>query len=208
VTEEPTVDPITPSGPPARRAPPWPLLLFVAGALIFGLGAAMLIINTGTQPPPAIGSISGQGVTRARVGNAIPAFALKRLANAGDQAGQTVTLESLRGKRVLINFWASWCPPCVEETPALIDAYRELNDPNIVFVGIGTNDSNAKLAAFASEYKIPYLVLSDEDGSAADAFGVFAMPTTFFVDSGGIVRAIHNGAIDKARVIAETRRLR
>jgi peroxiredoxin len=202
VTEvtEVTDDPLP--APPARRSPPWPLLLFASGALIFGLGAAMLIVNTGSQPPPAIGSISGQGATRARVGNPAPAFVLKTL------TGETVTLDSLRGKRVLINFWASWCPPCVEETPALIEAYRQLNDPNVAFVGIGTNDSNTKLAAFAKDYAIPYLVLSDEDGAASDAYGVFAMPTTFFVDSNGVVRALHNGAIDKARVLEQMGRLR
>jgi cytochrome c biogenesis protein CcmG, thiol:disulfide interchange protein DsbE len=131
-----------------------------------------------------------------RVGKPAPEFSLKTLDGAG-----TVSLGQLRGKRVLINFWASWCTPCIEETPALIEAYRNLNDPTVAFVAIGMQDDLANLKKFAVDYGVPYLVVSDADGAVGDAYAVRGLPTTILIDSSGVVQNIVSGPVQRDKVV-------
>jgi thiol-disulfide isomerase/thioredoxin len=108
-----------------------------------------------------------------------------------------------------VNFWASWCPPCLKETPALIEAYNELKaeNPNIEFVGVGTNDEKANLVKFAENNNVPYVMVDDSDSKVSDAYAVRGMPTTFFIDSAGIVRTVVNGEIKKDKVLELMRSL-
>ncbi len=177
--------------PPRPR--PIGLLLLIAGALIFGLGMAALTLARPRDNTAPLVSVPASGL---RIGAPAPLFSLKTLDGA-----RTVSLAELRGKKVLLNFWASWCVPCIEETPALIKAYKELNDPGIVFVGIGLQDDLDKLRTFAAANAIPYLVLADPDGKAGDAYYVSGMPTTIVIDTEGVVRAIWSGAIKREKVI-------
>lgn len=178
--------------PPRPR--PIGLLLLIAGALIFGLGmAALTLARPRDSASVPLSSVPAGGL---RVGAQAPLFSLKTLDGA-----RTVSLAGMRGKKVLLNFWASWCVPCIEETPALIKAYKELADPNIVFVGIGLQDDPDKLRAFAAANAIPYLVLEDPDGKAGDAYYVSGMPTTIVIDAGGVVRTIWSGAIKREKVL-------
>jgi peroxiredoxin len=173
------------------------LALLLLGALIFGAGAALLVLQPGQRAGQSgISSVpigAGAGV---REGRPAPAFELESLDGA-----RKIALADLKGKRVLINFWASWCPPCIAETPALVDAYTTLNDPNIEFVGIGLTDERAKLKTFAEQYKIPYLLVDDPEGRAGDAYGVRGMPTTLLIDEAGVVQKIWVGPVDKAQVL-------
>jgi peroxiredoxin len=98
----------------------------------------------------------------------------------------------------------------LEETPALIAAYNELRqrDPDIEFIGVGTNDDAENLRKFAENNRIPYLVVNDSDSRVSDAYGVLGMPTTVFVDSSGVIRRVWNGAITQAQVVEIMRSLR
>jgi cytochrome c biogenesis protein CcmG/thiol:disulfide interchange protein DsbE len=181
-----------------------PFVLGFVGLLV-GVGLAALVLSSSTAQPAALPSLSSStGHSALRVDAPAPDFTL----NTFD--GRAVSLSALRGKRVLINFWASWCPPCLEETPALIAAYNELRqrDPDIEFIGVGTNDEPENLRKFAENNRIPYLVVDDSDSKVSDAYGVRGMPTTVFVDSSGVIRRIWNGAITQAQVIAIMRDLR
>jgi peroxiredoxin len=174
------------------------LALLLLGALVFGVGAALLVLQPAQRG--AQGGLSsmpigaGAGV---REGRLAPSFELEAL-----DGSRKIALADLKGKKVLINFWASWCPPCIKETPALVEAYTTLNDPNIEFVGIGLTDERAKLKAFAESYKIPYLLVDDPEGRAGDAYGVRGMPTTLLVDEAGVVQKIWVGPVDKATILA------
>jgi peroxiredoxin len=178
------------------------LLLLLIGALVFGAGAALLVLQPGASTPQrAVSSVSIGSGAGVREGRPAPVFELKTLDGA-----RALSLSELKGKRVLLNFWASWCPPCVAETPALVDAYTTLNDPTIEFVGIGLTDDLANLKAFAANNKIPYLLVADPEGRVGDAYGIRGMPTTLLIDEAGVVQKIWIGPVDKPQILAAFKR--
>jgi peroxiredoxin len=183
--------------PAPKRRPPFGLIAILASAFIIGAGLAFLVLSSNNASNGGMIAIPTSSRTLVREGMPAPQFALNTL------DGKPVALADLKGKPVLVNFWASWCPPCLEETPALIEAYNELKkeNPNFEFVGIGTNDEKANLVKFAANNNIPYLVADDADGKVGDAYAVRGMPTTFFIDSAGIVRSVWNGEIKKDKVL-------
>jgi peroxiredoxin len=118
--------------------------------------------------------------------------------------GGTFKLSDYKGKRIMINFWASWCPPCLAETPDLVLAYHEVSKlygNEIMFVGVGVNDDISNLKKFAEINQVPYVVPYDKDSIVADAYGVVAMPITVFVDANGSVYRKTIGSIKKQQVI-------
>jgi cytochrome c biogenesis protein CcmG/thiol:disulfide interchange protein DsbE len=190
--------PLPDNTPPAsKRGLPINLMVIAGVALLIGAGLAFLVLSSNNAANNGMIAIPTSSRTLVREGMPAPQVALNTL------DGKPVSLAGLKGKAVLVNFWASWCPPCMEETPALIEAYNELKkgNPNVEFVGIGTSDDKANLAKFAANNKIPYLVLDDADSKVSDAYAVRGMPTTFFIDSAGIVRSVWNGEIKKDKVL-------
>ena len=109
--------------------------------------------------------------------------------------GRRFDLTTLRGRRVVINFFAQWCPPCNAEAPDLA-AFAKAH-PDIAFVGVDVNDQAAKGRAFVHEYGLTYQVVSDPRGAIAAAWGVTSIPTTFFIDGGGVERAVTVGATSR-----------
>jgi peroxiredoxin len=204
MSESPLPEMQTPEPAPPKRGLPVGLIVIAVIAVFIGLGLAMLVLNSNNASQGGVIAIPTSSRTLIREGMPAPQFAMNTL------DGQPVKLADLRGKAVLVNFWASWCPPCIEETPALIEAYNELKaeNPNIEFVGIGTNDEKANLVKFAESYQVPYLMLDDADGKVSDAYAVRGMPTTFFIDSAGVVRTVWNGEIKKDKVLELMRGLK
>jgi peroxiredoxin len=183
---------------PIRKPFPVGLVVLVAVTAFIGVGLAVLILGSNSAiQQGSLPVIPTSSRALLREGLPAPQFTL----NTFD--GQPVALADLKGKPTMINFWASWCPPCLEETPALIEAYNELKraDVNVEFVGIGTNDDKANLVKFADNNKVPYIVVEDPDGKASDAYGIRGMPTTIFLDSAGVVQKIWPGPINKQQVL-------
>lgn len=183
--------------PAPKRGLPVNLIVIAVIALFVGVGLAVLVLGSNNASQTGVIAIPTSSRTLIREGMPAPQFALNTL------EGQPMNLADLKGKAVLVNFWASWCPPCLEETPALIEAYNELKaeNPNIEFVGIGTNDDKANLVKFAENNNVPYVMVDDADGKVSDAYAVRGMPTTFFIDANGIVRNVWNGEIKKDKVL-------
>ena len=118
-----------------------------------------------------------------------------------DAAGEPVTLESLRGKPVILNFWATWCGYCVMEMPDFQAAYEEFGDQihfMMVNVTDGYQETEAAARAFIAEKGFTFPVYYDLDLSAAGAYGVSSMPVTFFIDAEGMAVAYGRGALDAA----------
>ena len=101
--------------------------------------------------------------------------------------GGTFTLRSLRGKPVVLNFWASWCVPCREETPLLVRLHRVYGPRGVQFVGLDTEDQVAGARAFVAQHHVDYLVARLEDERVIDAYSVPGLPTTVFIGADGIV---------------------
>ncbi len=114
----------------------------------------------------------------------------------GDAA--TLALSDLRGRPVLLNFWASWCGPCREEAPILAAAERRWREAGVIFLGVDSQDTEKDALAFEEEFGIAYRSVVDADGSLAARYGVFGFPETFFIDADGIIRAKQVGPIDAA----------
>ncbi len=114
--------------------------------------------------------------------------------------GASVTLSSLRGKVVLINFWATWCPPCVREIPRLVRVAETYQDQGLVVLGVNTTyqDDPAKVRQFAHDNGISYPVLLDAEGVASEKYPARLMPTTYLIDRSGKIVQNKVGEVDEA----------
>jgi len=124
-----------------------------------------------------------------------PAFTLDRL----DRDGQ-LAVADLRGKAVVVNFWASWCIPCRDEAPVLQKTYERYRDQGLVVLGVDVNDFRQDARRFMKRYGLTYPVVYDGKGSTVGKWGVRGFPETFFVDrTGKLVGERIEGAVDIER---------
>lgn len=112
-----------------------------------------------------------------------------------DFNGQTVTLSDLRGKVVIINFWASWCPPCREEAAYLEQTWRKYKDQGVVFIGVDYVDTEKEALAYIAEFDITYLNGPDIGTRIAQAYNIKGVPETYYVDTKGTLRGVHIGPL-------------
>lgn len=132
-----------------------------------------------------------------RIGNPAPQLALPRL---GD--GEVVTLAALRGRPVIVNFWASWCEPCAREMPALAAFARsQQGAAQVLAVNLGEDEATARDFLNANDAH-GLTVLLDVELRARDAWGVRGLPVTFLVDPAGRIGALHAGEITQADLSA------
>lgn len=110
--------------------------------------------------------------------------------------GQTVTLSELRGQVVIVNFWASWCPPCREEAAYLEATWRKYKGQGVVFVGVDYVDAKPNALAYLNEFDITYPNGQDIGQKIATAYRIKGVPETFYVDKTGQVRGVHIGPLD------------
>ena len=99
--------------------------------------------------------------------------------------GQSLRLSDLRGKVVVLNFWASWCPPCRAEMPDFEEMWRELQHQDVVFLGIALSDSEKDARAFADATGVTYPLGMDQTGRIGRDYRVISLPTTFLIDRDG-----------------------
>lgn len=113
---------------------------------------------------------------------AAPVFNLKRLDGEGK-----LSLASLRGKVVVVNFWAAWCEPCKEEAPRLESAWRRHRDRGVAFVGVDTNDYSGDAKGFLERYGVTYPNVHDGNGRVLTKYGGLPIPRTFIVGRNGLL---------------------
>lgn len=109
--------------------------------------------------------------------------------------GLTVTLSELRGQVVIINFWASWCPPCREEAAYLEQTWRRYKDQGVVFIGVDYVDTEKAALAYIKEFDITYINGPDIGTRISDAYNIKGVPETFFVAKNGEIRGMHIGPL-------------
>lgn len=123
------------------------------------------------------------------IGVMAPDFQLKTI------DGEVVKLSDYKGKKVILNFWATWCPPCKKEIPEL-QAFHERSGDEITILGVNI-DTNNQVEDFVKERKITFPVLLDHGEKVSKMYQVIAIPTTYFIDEKGLIRHKHLGAVSK-----------
>jgi cytochrome c biogenesis protein CcmG/thiol:disulfide interchange protein DsbE len=160
--------------------------VLIIGILI--VAAVVFVLFAGLGKDPA-------HIDSPLVGRPAPPFALKAVGS-----GELLDIEKLRGRPVILNFWATWCGPCYEEHPTLVANARNL--PGVQFVGVVFNDDEDKIMRFLAERGTAYPTLLDANGKTAIAYGVGGVPETFFINPAGTIVAKFAGPLSTAELQA------
>ncbi len=171
--------------PPAHRYTSAPMRSWLKiGLLVLLAGVGALWLSPGP----------GQG--GALVGEPAPPMVLP------DLAGRQVSLASLRGKAVALNFWATWCPPCKEELPAFAEAWRASRGRCVEIVGVTEESTRDDALAEVTRMDVPFPIVLDPEGTVARAYAVTGYPRTYVIDADGRVRKIFTGRVSRERLEA------
>ncbi len=122
--------------------------------------------------------------------------------------GEALSLEALRGRVVVVNFWASWCyPACYEEAPALERGWQAYRERGVTFVGVDIQDKPEAAAKFIQDFRLTFPNAPDSRGAVSVDYGVYGVPETFFIDRQGRIRAKHVGAVTDQALREQLERL-
>jgi thiol-disulfide isomerase/thioredoxin len=150
------------------------------GATYFAVGDPVEGLRVGDRAPELTGTANGQQV------------------DLTDLDGNAITLGSLRGRPVWINFWASWCPPCQAETPVLTDVYNAHRDDGLALVAISVQETTANdVRAYVERYQLPYTVGFDVTSAVFHTYHAYVLPTQIFIDRDGIIRNVTLGQLSR-----------
>jgi len=123
-----------------------------------------------------------------------------------DLSGKELSLSDLKGKKVFLSFWATWCPPCKAEMPEIQKLYEETKDSNLVIVAVEIGEPLSTVNSFIDENKYSFKVLLDSDQSVASKYNVASIPTSYFIDVDGniISKSIGGLNINQMRAYIKT----
>ena len=144
-----------------------------------------VVISPPADAPPA-----------ARVGARAPTFTLTTT------DGRSVALEDLRGMVVLVNIWATWCPPCRAEMPAMQASYAHYRDQGFVVLAINQREDLATVHSFVKDRGLAFPILLDTDGRVGAAYQASALPSSFFIGRDGTVRVVYRGPLPRGVIDA------
>jgi cytochrome c biogenesis protein CcmG/thiol:disulfide interchange protein DsbE len=129
------------------------------------------------------------GSRPAGIGTAAPDFTVQ-------DSERSVTLSKLRGQVVVLNFWASYCPPCIEETPSLVRLQQQFKDKGVTVLGVSWDTDDEAYHRFLREHKIDFLTVRDVEQKSANLYGTSKIPETYIIDRKGVVRRKFISAVD------------
>jgi peroxiredoxin len=162
-------------------------------AVSLGLSACSPSAHGQAAQPASSPTSSPANAAQTAVGSQAPSFAATAL------DGSAVTLADYRGKVLVLNFWATWCPPCRAETPDMIRAFGKLGARDVAFLGIDTTETAPIVKSFVELEGVPYRIALGKP-ETYNAYGVAYIPTTVVIDSNGIVRGRWTGAVTPAQL--------
>ncbi|MBZ5572220.1 MAG: TlpA family protein disulfide reductase [Acidobacteriia bacterium] len=145
------------------------------GIVLFGLTLLLSGCYSGSRPP--------------RIGTEAPDFIVQ-------DADRKVELREFHGKVVVLNFWATWCPPCVDEMPSLVQLQQRFKDKDLTVVGVSVDADGDAYHKFLADHKIDFLTVRDPDQKSNNLYGTFKFPETYIIDRKGIVRRKFIGPVD------------
>jgi cytochrome c biogenesis protein CcmG, thiol:disulfide interchange protein DsbE len=165
--------------------------VLIAGLVIVVPFIVLLVMNLGRNP---------HKVDSPLVGKPAPPFALRAVGGT-----EVVDVGALKGKPVVVNFWATWCVPCYAEHGVLVSSARSLGS-KVQFVGVVYDDTEPKILQFLQQYGSAYPTLLDDAGKTAIAYGVYGVPETFFIDPQGTIVAKYEGALNQQSLFENLRK--
>jgi len=124
-----------------------------------------------------------------RIGSSAPDFTVQ-------DSEHTVTLSRLRGQVVVLNFWATWCPPCVEEMPSLVEMQRRMKDKGVTVLAVSVDVDENAYRQFVKKHGVTLLTVRDPAQKVNGVYGTFKFPETYLIDRKGIMQRKFIGAID------------
>ena len=143
--------------------------------LILPLLAALSGCYSGSRPP--------------RIGSQAPEFTVQ-------DSDRSVKLSDFHGQIVVLNFWATWCPPCVEEMPSLVEMQQRMKSKGITVLAVSVDVDQGAYKQFLKEHNISLLTVRDPDHKSNTLYGTFRFPETYIIDRNGVMRRKFIGAID------------
>ncbi len=166
------------AGAPAPSLP-------VPGSDSFQIGEEREGLRTGQRAPELEGEIGGVTI------------------QLHDLDGNLIRLEELRGRPVWINFWATWCPPCQEETPVLRDTYEKYRDDGLELVAVSVQDTTLDdVRQYVERYGLEYTIGFDASSAVFNSYQAWVLPTQIFIDRDGVVREVVLGKITREQADA------
>jgi peroxiredoxin len=152
----------------------------VPGSSFVPVGPPVEGLSPGDQAPEFRGRLNGQGVL------------------LYDLDGEVISLTELRGQVVWVNFWASWCPPCQEETPVLRDLYERYRDDGLELIAISVQESTVSdVRRYVETYGLEFTVGFDATSAVFHTYQAFGLPTQFFIDREGVIRHVVLGPVTR-----------
>jgi peroxiredoxin len=151
------------------------------------LGAALVIVAAAGYGFVVLQESKGFGL---RAGSAVPGFTLPAL------NGPSVDLASLRGRVVVLNFWATWCPPCVAEMPSLERLHRALGAKGLAVLGVSVDQDEQTLRDFVKRAGVSFPILRDPDAHVAREYRTTGYPETFLIDGSGTILRVYVGPVE------------
>jgi cytochrome c biogenesis protein CcmG/thiol:disulfide interchange protein DsbE len=149
----------------------YPALLLVGCVYLTILSACY----SGSRPP--------------RIGSNAPDFTVQ-------DAERTVKLSDFRGQVVVLNFWATWCPPCVEEMPSLVEMQRRMKAKGVTVVAVSMDVDQNAYRQFLKDHNVNLLTVRDPGQKSNNLYGTFKFPETYVIDRNGVMRRKFIGAVD------------
>jgi len=124
-----------------------------------------------------------------RIGSVAPDFIVQ-----DDQ--NKITLSQFRGQVVVLNFWATWCPPCIEEMPSLVEMQRRMKAKGITVLAVSVDVDESAYKQFIKDHNVNLLTVRDPNGKSNQLYGTFKFPETYIIDRNGVMRRKFIGAVD------------
>jgi cytochrome c biogenesis protein CcmG, thiol:disulfide interchange protein DsbE len=129
------------------------------------------------------------GTRPSRIGSAAPDFTVR-------DSERTVTLSQLKGQVVVLNFWATWCPPCIEEMPSLVQMQQRMKAKGVTVLAVSVDADENQYRRFLRDHNVSLLSVRDADQKSNELYGTFKFPETYVIDRNGVVRRKFIGAVD------------